>query len=43
MLYRSILVSRADFIKIIDFLAEEGSTFDNCHREQSAEISMFLP
>ena len=29
MLYRSILVSGADFIKIMDFGAREGSNFDD--------------
>ena len=29
MLYRSILVSGADFIKIMDLLAREGSMFDD--------------
>ena len=29
MLYRSILVSGADFINIMDLLAREGSMFDD--------------
>ena len=41
MLYRSILVSGAGFIKIMDLLTEEGSTFDDFSSETSAEISIF--
>ena len=41
MLYRSIWVSGADFIKHMDFLAEEGSTFDDFPRKPSAEIDVF--
>ena len=34
-----MLVSGADFIKIMDLLAEEGSKFDDFGEEKSAEIS----
>ena len=38
MLYRSIWLSGADVIEIMDFLTEEGSKFDDLSLEKSAEI-----
>ena len=40
MLYRSIWVSGVDVMKIIDFLAEEGSKFVDCASDKSAEIRL---
>ena len=35
MLYRSIWVSGVDFIKFMDFVTEEGSTFDDFFQKTS--------
>ena len=35
MLYRSILVSGAGFIEVMDFLAREGSIFDDFVAEKT--------
>ena len=43
MLYRFILVLGAEFIKIMDLLAREGSILDDFVAEKSMEISIFLP
>ena len=42
MLYRCIWVSGADFIKIMDFLTEEGSNVEDCGEEKvGRDIDLF--